>query len=247
MMFWRKFGLLRMLWALIAAMAVTTADVQASSEPGAATSTAYAAERQALAEAQRQIGDLTADFSLTVQGQGTGPKSGAWKARGKISLATGRRYRVEYSSPEVQWLVSDGKQRCLYLKKINQVQKQALPPAGNPSEFFLELGGGLAELLKRCQITRMVKQAVGSGRWEYDCVPNPGETLEFQRARIWVDGPLKLPVRVEIEAAKSVTVELKRVKVHTRAELQAGKAGLPESLFQFTPPAGAEVIEPLWP
>jgi len=217
----------------------------AAAEPAAATGTAYAAEVQALAQAQERIGDLAAEFTLTVKG---GAAQGhTLKAKGKIYLAAGRRYRVEYISPEAQLLVSDGKQRWLYLKKINQVQKQALPPAGNPSEFFLELGGGLADLLKRSQITRVVKDAGAPGRWEYDCKPLPGEALTYHRARIWVRGEAKLPERVEIDADKPVSVALSHVVIHTHAQLQQGAEGLPARLFEFKPPADADVVEPLWP
>jgi outer membrane lipoprotein-sorting protein len=217
----------------------------AAPEAAGASGTAYAAEVEALAQAQERIGDLSAEFALTVKG-GAGPGR-ALKAKGKIYLAAGRRYRVEYTSPETQLLVSDGRQRWLYLKKINQVQKQALPPAGNPSEFFLELGGGLADLLRRSQITRVVKDAGAPGRWEYDCKPLPGESLTYHRARIWVQGEDKLPARVEIDADKPVSVALSHVKIHTRTDLQNGAAGLPTQLFEFKPPADADVVEPLWP
>ncbi len=209
--------------------------------PAANSKAAYADDIQSLAEAQQKIGDLTADFDLTIHGGGA--KGGAWKAKGKIVLATGRRYRVDYVSPEVQNLVSDGKQRWLYLQKINQVQKQNLPAAGNPREFFLELGGGLADLLQRCQVTQVIKKGE---TWEYDCRPRAGEALDFQRARIRVEGPMKLPSRVEIDAAKPVVVVLKHVRIHTREALQKGQKGVSDAIFKFTPPADAEVIEPIW-
>jgi outer membrane lipoprotein-sorting protein len=230
---------------LLAVAALLAGTAWGAAEPGAGTGTAYAAEVRALEQAQARIGDLSADFTLTVRG---GAAQGrALNARGKIFLSAGRRYRVEYTTPEVQWLISDGKVRWLYLKKINQVQKQALPPAGNPSEFFLELGGGLADLLKRSRVTRVLKDAGAPGRWEYDSVPLSAEGFGYRRARIWVEGEALLPVRVEIDAEKPVSVALSHVIVHTRAALNRGEPGLPARLFEFTPPADADVVEPLFP
>lgn len=237
----------RLLLTMSAVVCWATAAGAAAGPAASASSsaTAYAAEVEALARAQAAIGDLAAEFTLTVKGGS--PQERTLKAKGKIFLAAGRRYRVEYVSPEAQLLVSDGKQRWLYLKKINQVQKQTLPPAGNPQEFFLELGGGLAQWLKHAQITRVLKVGATPERWEYDCAPLSGETQTYQRARIWVRGENRLPETVEIDAEKSVRVTLSRVTIHRRDDLQAGGAGLPAKLFEFTPPADAEVVEPLWP
>jgi outer membrane lipoprotein-sorting protein len=62
-----------------------------------------------------------------------------------------------------------------------------------------------------------------------------------------VRGDARLPERVELDGDKPVSVTLSHVAVHTRAELQKGKAGLSASLFEFTPPADADVVEPLFP
>jgi len=198
---------------------------------------------QELVAAQKQIADLTANFSLTVPG--AGKDGGDLQARGEIWLASGRRYRVEYSQPEAQILVSDGKQRWLYLKKINQVQVQRLPPAGNPGELFLELGGGLPSLIARCQVQRLDDE---DGLRVYELVQRPGEPFQFRRARLWLTGDLLLPKRVEVEAARRMRVEFSQVSVHTQEALkQDPKVGVSPKQFTFTCPEGAEVIEPLWP
>ncbi len=199
-----------------------------------------------LVEAQQAIGDLQADFSLTIAGAAAGHQD--LQAGGKLWLAPGRRYRVEYTRPETQLLVSNGSQRWLYLKKINQVQKQALPPEGSPSEFFLELGGGLATWLDRCQVSAIRVPGQSQDEHVFELVPRPGQDLSFTRARLWLSGKQLLPRRVVVEAARRVTAEFSRVRVHTRRQLKRDPAaGLPASLFAFTPPPDAEVIEPLWP
>lgn len=213
----------------------------ARAESGAAVKSRRAA--QELATAQKCIADITGEFALTVRGAGR--DGGDMKARGRVWLASGRRYRVEYTEPEAQLLVSNGKQRWLYMKKINQVQIQELPPAGNPSELFLELGGGLPVLISRCLVRRLPDEA---GARVYELTPRAGEDLQFQRARLHLTGDKLLPKRVDVDAARQVSVEFTDVSAHTRAEVEARpQTGLPASLFTFTPPEGAEVIEPLWP
>jgi outer membrane lipoprotein-sorting protein len=196
---------------------------------------------RALAASQRQLADLTAEFSLEIAGAGQDGRD--LEAHGHVWLGSGRRYRVEYDRPEVQVLVSDGKQRWLYLKQINQVQRQPLPPAGSSNELFLELGGGLPAVLAQCWVERLADEGASQ---VYDLMPQAGSGLDFSSARLWVSGPLRLPRRIMIEGARRVNVEFIAPKAHTRAELaRRPGAGVPAERFRFTPPPNAEVVEPI--
>jgi outer membrane lipoprotein-sorting protein len=199
-------------------------------------------EGQALMEAQQGIGDLTANFALIIAGAG---KNGDdFTAQGKMWLTTGRQYAVQYEQPERQRLVSNGAKRWLYLEKINQVQIQSLPPAGNPNDFFLELGGGLPALIKQCDVTLFAVEKSMPGVSGYTLIPRPGVPLSFSQAQLWVKGKYLVPVRVVVQAARQVRVEFSDVKIHTLEELvrDPGK-GVPTSTFRFEPPKDAEVIE----
>ncbi len=199
-----------------------------------------AAER--LRGAQEKIGDLTADFALTISGAARGGQD--LIAQGKIWLASGRRYAVEYQEPEPQSLVSDGTRRWLHLKKINQVQIQSLPPAGSPNDLFLELGGGLITLLSSCQVTSIPALPDKPETVGFELTPRAGTNLAFKKARLWLGGKEQYPVRVVVEAARQVRADFRNVSVHTMQELiQDPEQGLPASVFTFTPPPDAEVIE----
>jgi len=195
-----------------------------------------------LVAAQETIGDLTADFTLIISGAG---KDGSdFTAQGKMWLTTGRRYAIQYEQPERQRLISDGTKRWLYLEKINQVQIQSLPPAGNPNDFFLELGGGLPALIKQCEVKRFAVKKNLSGITGFELTPRAGTSLGFKRARLWLQGKHLLPVRVVVEAARQVRVEFRNVKIHTLQELlHDPEQGLPASIFTFSPPQDAEVIQ----
>lgn len=237
--------------AVLAALALSTANTgwpaPVDAAPAGRTKTARPADPgvAALIAAQKNIAWLTADFTLTIGG--AGENGSDFIARGKVWLASGRRYRVEYTSPESQVLVSDGRQRWLYLKKINQVQLQALPANGNPQEFFLEIGGGLPDLIRRCRVrVERPKNQQTPGR-VFELTPLEGQDLQFAQAKIRVQGKKLLPQRVDIQAARPVTVEFQAVTAYSRADLKK-KPGtaVPEEKFTFTPPPGAEVIENLW-
>jgi|GEM_PF-5431108 len=238
------------------AAAATTVNAQASPKtaPVKAAKPLPAGKQtpaEELSAAQKAIGDLTADFTLTISGAGQGGQD--VNAQGKVWLASGRRYRVQYFQPERQLLVSDGTKRWLYLEKINQVQIQALPASGDANEFFLELGGGLPALVERCLVTRLAAPKKDShGKAEpgpaYALVPKPGSGLNFQQARIWLSAEDQLPRRVVVEAGHRVEARFKNVAVHSQKDLlQDPDAGLPATLFTFAPPKDAEVIEMLWP
>lgn len=199
-----------------------------------------------LAAAQRALGDLSAEFELQVARAGQG--SAAFSASGKLWLASQRRYRVQYLRPERQLLVSNGKQRWLYLEAIRQVQVQTLPPAGDPNEFFLELGGGLANLITECTVDRLPASLEQPQRTGYQLVPLASSRLAFQRAEVWVEGPEAVPRYVVVEAARRVEVRLRPLKVHLARELvEHPEVGLTASWFEYAPPPGAEVIEMMWP
>ncbi len=218
-----------------AAPAVTVAPRQ-HQPAGPAVKPSQAAEE--INAAQRAIKDLSADFSFKIIGAARQGQDFA--AQGKVWMASGRRYRVQYEQPERQLLVSDGTKRWLYLEKINQVQIQALPLAPDPNDIFLELGGGLPKLILQCRVKRLATDAPEKkGIRQYELIPREGEDLGFTRVLLWLEGKNLLPRRVEIEAARYVQVEFKNVKINHKPT--------PVSLFNFTPPAKAEVIEMFWP
>lgn len=195
-----------------------------------------------LRTAQETIGDLEADFVLTISGAARGGQD--MIAQGKVWLASGRRYAVEYQEPEQQRLVSNGIRRWLHLIKINQVQIQSLPPAGSPNDFFLELGGGLATLLSSCSVKDIPALPKKPQTVGFELTPRAGTDLTFQKARLWLSGKDRHPVRVVVEAARQVRADFSNVSVHTVVELlKEPEKGLPASLFIFTPPPDAEVIE----
>jgi outer membrane lipoprotein-sorting protein len=224
--------------ALGTTVVVTTQTVTMNLSALAAGTTAA----QQLREAQDAIGDLEADFALTVSGAGPGGKD--LVARGKAWLAPGRRYKVEYQEPDVQQLISNGTRRWLYLEKINQVQVQSLPPAGNASELFLELGGGLAALLSRCDVRALPATADRPQERGFELTPRANAGLGFKRASLWMAGKPLVPVRIAVAAERNVAAEFRNVKIHTQEDLlRDPESGLPATWFEFTPPAGAEVIE----
>ncbi len=195
-----------------------------------------------LMEAQQGIGDLTAKFALIITGAGKNGED--FTAQGKMWLTTGRQYAVQYEQPERQRLVSDGNKRWLYLEKINQVQIQSLPPAGNANDFFLELGGGLPALVKQCEVKRFAVEKNMPGVSGYILVPNIGTQLEFTQVKLWVQGKNLLPVRVVVQAVRQVRVEFSEVEIHTLEELvREPEKGVPTSTFRFEPPKDAEVIQ----
>ncbi|MCD4813232.1 outer-membrane lipoprotein carrier protein LolA [bacterium] len=195
-----------------------------------------------LAAAQEALAELTADFALVVPKAG---KDGAtFTAQGKMWVAAGRRYIVAYEQPEKQRLVSNGSKRWLYLEKINQVQIQSLPPAGNPNEFFLELGGGLPALIKQCDVQELPKDRKHP-EWEgFVLIPKSGTSLGFSQVKMWLAGKQLLPRRVVVMSQRKVRVDFSNVKVHTLDELlREPEKGLDAGLFTFEIPQGAEVIE----
>ncbi len=217
---------------------IATPTFTATVTPAAVVPVELSAAARALTRAQSRLLFIQADFKMTVDDAKTAKPF--LNASGEVWLANERRYRVQYQTPQRQLLVSNGHQRWLYLQAINQVQLQALPPQGNPTEFFLELGGGLARLVKHARVTRRQE-----GNLEvYTLIPESGQDSLYKKAVLWTKGKNSLPVKLMVLAERRVQVsfELKQVKLAGENLTASEKA-----LFQFQIPKDAEVIEMLAP
>jgi outer membrane lipoprotein carrier protein len=178
-----------------------------------------------------RINDLRADFSQVAYNRSLGQDI---KAEGIVYIRKGGKMRWEYKSPSPQQIVSDGASLWVYTPELNQVNKGSAPKAlaGPAGSFLAGLGRVRDEFSVR--FLNPANKVDASGRPVLDLVPkNPTPLLT--RLVLTVD-PKDYIVRQAVlydQLQNTVTMTFSKVTINS---------GLADSLFAFTPPAGAAVV-----
>ncbi len=178
-----------------------------------------------------KINDLRAEFAQTAHNRSLGQDI---KAEGTVSLKKGAKMRWEYTSPSPQQIVSDGTWLWVYTPELNQVNKGSAPKAlaGPAGGFLAGLGRVREEFTVR--FLNPANKADASGRPVLDLTPKSPTPL-LTRLVLTVD-PKDYIVRQAVlydQFQNTVTMTFTRVTINS---------GLADSLFVFTPPAGAAVV-----
>ena len=178
-----------------------------------------------------KITDLRAEFSQVANNKSLGQDI---KAEGTVNLKKGGKMRWDYKSPAPQQIVSDGTSLWVYTPELNQVNKGSAPKAlaGPAGSFLAGLGRVRNEFTVR--FLNPAKKTDDAGRYVLDLVPKAPTPL-LTRLVLSID-PKDYIVRQAVlydQLQNTVTMTFTKVTPN---------AGLPDSLFVFTPPAGAAVV-----
>jgi outer membrane lipoprotein carrier protein len=178
-----------------------------------------------------KITDLRAEFSQVAHNKSLGQDI---KAEGVVHLKKGGKMRWDYRTPTAQQIVSDGTTLWVYTPELNQVNKGSAPKAlAGPAGSFL---AGLGRVRDEFTV-RFLNPAVRldeAGRPVLDLTPK-APTPVLTRLVLAVD-PKDHVVRRAVlhdQLQNTVTMTFSKVTIN---------AGAPDSLFAFTPPAGAAVV-----
>ena len=178
-----------------------------------------------------KITDLRGEFTQAAHNRSLGQDI---KAQGIVYLKKGGKMRWEYTQPSPQQIVSDGTSLWVYTPELNQVNKGSAPKAlaGPAGSFLAGLGRVRGEFNVR--FLNPAAKVDAAGRPVLDLTPkNPTPLLT--RLVLSID-PKDSIVRQAIlydQFENTVTMTFTKVAIN---------AGLADSLFVFTPPAGAVVV-----
>jgi outer membrane lipoprotein carrier protein len=181
--------------------------------------------------AYNKVQDLRADFLQAAFNKSLGQDI---KSEGTVYLKKGSKMRWEYKTPAPQQIVSDGKTLWVYTPELNQVNKGEAPKAlAGPAGSFL---AGLGKLREEFTVRFANPSAKTdqNGRYVLDLTPKHPTPL-LTRLILHVD-PKDSIVRQAViydQLQNTVTMTFTRVAINS---------GLADTLFAFTPPAGAAVV-----
>ena len=178
-----------------------------------------------------KITDLRADFSQVANNKSLGQDI---KAEGTVYLKKGGKMRWDYKSPSPQQIVSDGTSLWVYTPELNQVNKGSAPKAlaGPAGSFLAGLGKVRDEFSVR--FLNPAQKTDQLGRYVLDLTPKAPTPL-LTRLVLSVDPKDYIVRQAVLYDQLQNTVTMAFAKVTPNAQL-------PDSLFTFTPPAGAAVV-----
>jgi outer membrane lipoprotein carrier protein len=178
-----------------------------------------------------KIIDLKAEFSQVAKNKSLGQDV---KAEGTVYLKKGGKMRWDYKSPSPQQIVSDGTYLWVYTPELNQVNRGEAPKAlAGPAGSFLQ---GLGKVREEFSV-RFLNPATkvdSAGRPVLDLTPKHPTPL-LTRLILTIDPKDHIVRQAVLYDQLQNTVTMTFTKV-------TPNAGLQDSLFVFTPPAGAAVV-----
>jgi outer membrane lipoprotein carrier protein len=141
------------------------------------------------------------------------------------------RFLMEFSDPEGDIIVSDGQYFWLYYPSVDARQVIRTPRGPQGLDLHAQFIG---DPVRRFEATSHGREAV-RGRHAHVLTLAPREPLGYRSLKVWIDAEDHLVRRFELteENGNVRQFELRNVVVNP---------SLPDRLFQFTPPAGAQVI-----
>lgn len=199
----------------------------------AAESTAPAVEEyvRALESSYRGVKTLKAEFEQTRKwGNRTRTESGT------VHLASGGLMRWEYREPSQKLFVATAKDLFLYVPADNQVTRSKVKASDDVRVPF-------RLLLSRVNLRRVFAEirfaddeAPGqSGNRKLRAIPKKAEEVGY--------GEVLMEITPEFDIRRLVVTYADRSRMEFLFKHIARNAALNPSLFQFTPPPGAEVID----
>ncbi|HAM34941.1 MAG TPA: hypothetical protein DEB40_04155 [Elusimicrobia bacterium] len=188
----------------------------------------------------REMATLTATFRQTVRSDDTGQTQAV---EGRFAYRKKDLMRIEHRAPERQTLVCDGQRVWVWRPSNNQVirsrledWKRSQPLAQGILDF-----GNYAQLLRRYDVSVGTVSSPGSdGHRNFSLVLTPRPEAGAAKQE-----PFTLTLRLSTRDFFPYDSELRVGSVTASTLFHAVRYNpeLPENLFQFSPPAGADVLE----
>jgi chaperone LolA len=172
-----------------------------------------------------QTQSARADFTQKVLDKSGKPVQ---SSSGKLSFSRPGKFRWEYRKPYEQLIVGDGRKLWVYDKELNQVTVKKLEGSLGSSPAALLAGSN--ELEEHYNLD--AKGAKGGLEW-LEAYPRSSDTM-FQRVRMGFKGDTLDTMELYDQLGQVTVIRFNRVERNPK--LAAGA-------FDFTPPAGVDVLE----
>lgn len=188
-----------------------------------------------LARAERtysQLRSLQADFEQEVY---VPLLDATRRSRGRIYHRRPDLFAMRFTDPEGDLLIADGRDVWMYYPSTDprQVMRSSLAAGGQQVDLQREF---LSNATQRYDATLNGTETV-AGRSAHALTLVPRGPSPYRRIRLWVDVEDALVRRFEIVEENESERRLQMSNLRPNADI-------PDSIFEFTPPPGAQVFQP---
>lgn len=172
---------------------------------------------------------LSADFTQRLENRLLGRTT---ESEGTLHQRQPDRFLMDFSDPEGDLIVSDGRYFWMYFPSVDEKQVLRTSRRGQGLDLHTEFIGDPVE---RFEYTYHGTEGV-RGREAHVFTLDPREPVGYERMKVWIDAEDFLVRRFELweESGNVRHMELRDVVINPT---------LPDSLFEFTPPADALVVD----
>ena len=181
------------------------------------------------ARAYEQINSMRADFQQVLRNTLLGSTA---RSSGTLYQRSPDRFLMEFSDPEGDIIVSDGSNFWLYFPSTNPRQVLRTRRGSQGLDLQSQFIGDPVERFRATYHGRETDR----GRTTHVLTLVPREPLGYEKLKVWIDAEDHLVRKFELTEGNGV------VRHFTLSDLTLNP-NLPDSLFEFTPPAGATVID----
>jgi outer membrane lipoprotein carrier protein len=184
---------------------------------------------RATARTYEAVRSIQADFEQELRNPLLGRTT---RSRGTLYQRQPDRFLMQFSDPDGDVIVSDGQFFWLYYPSVDARQVIRAPRGPQGLDMHSQfIGDPASRFTATPHGTEMVR-----GRSAHVLTLVPREALGYRSLKVWIDSDDHLVRRFELteETGNVRRFELSNVVVNP---------SLPDRLFQFTPPAGAQVIQ----
>jgi outer membrane lipoprotein carrier protein len=184
---------------------------------------------RATARRYEQVRSLQADFVQQIRNPLLGQTT---RSRGTLYQRQPDRFLMQFSDPDGDVIVSDGDYFWVYYPSVDARQVMRSPRGPQGMDLHSQFIG---DPVSRFEATSHGSESV-QGRPAHVLSLVPREPMGYRVLKVWIDAEDHLVRRFELteENASVRQFELHNVVVNP---------SLPDRLFQFTPPQGAQVIQ----
>jgi outer membrane lipoprotein carrier protein len=183
---------------------------------------------RATARTYERVRSMQAEFEQQMRNPLLGQTT---RSSGTLYQRQPDRFLMQFSDPEGDVIVSDGEYFWLYYPSVDARQVIRTPRGPQGLDLHAQFIG---DPVRRFEATSHGREAV-RGRDAHVLTLVPREPMGYRTLKVWIDAEDHLVRRFELteENGNVRQFELRDVVVNP---------SLPDRLFQFTPPAGAQVI-----
>lgn len=180
---------------------------------------------------------MLCDIIIKTSYVGTG--ASGQEVKGKVSIKKKDKFKVQYTEPTEQFLISNGKFMWVYTPNLKQVIKQNAADAALDTNFYIEIENSIEYFVKNSK-TRMEENDLV---YTLVMVPKDRKKLDFDEITVSIEKTNLVPEYMSMKYDGSLSeVTFLNVKNYT-AEEAALVPELSDANFEFKTPEGVEEIE----